>query len=155
MNLPTHAILGALSQQNVEIRKGLQPSGVDLVDAFSDDAEPFAELPGALFAADFESAFIASELGMSFGPVQGVEGFADGWRNWLEAWNRYEIQAEEFIDAGERVVVFARVSARTGRDGVEMEHAPAAIWTLRDGLVVRIEFYLDRDEALRAAGLAG
>jgi len=44
--------------------------------------------------------------------------------------------------------VFARVRGRTRRDQVTVEHAPAAVWALRDGLVSRVEFYLHRDEAL-------
>jgi hypothetical protein len=39
-----------------------------------------------------------------------------------------------------QVVVLAHVRARTRRDGVEMEHSPAAVYTLRDALVCRIEF---------------
>jgi ketosteroid isomerase-like protein len=30
----------------------------------------------------------------------------------------------------------------------------AQVWTFRDGLIARMEMYLDRDEALAAAGLA-
>ena len=40
--------------------------------------------------------------------------------------------------------------ARTHRDGVEVEHSPAAVATVRDGVLVRMRFYLDRDEARRA-----
>jgi ketosteroid isomerase-like protein len=48
-----------------------------------------------------------------------------------------------------------RVQARTRRGGVEMEHAPGAVWTLEDGRVRRIEFYLERRQALTAARLPG
>jgi ketosteroid isomerase-like protein len=143
-----------MSQHNVEIVRMLQPTGVDLVALFEGDQQPLAQLPLSLFADDFASSFIAIDAAMTLGPGRGIEGFSAGWRNWLEAWERYEIEAEEFIDAGDRVVVFAHIRGRTRRDGVEMEHAPAAVWSLRDGAVCHVEFYLDRDEALRAAGLA-
>lgn len=142
-----------MSQANVEIVKALQPSGVDFVAAIDDAHEALAGIVSSL-SRDFESVFIARRAQTRIGPHRGIEGFAAGWRDWLEPWERYELRAEEFIDAGDQVVVLARVRARTRRDGVEMEHAPAAVYTLRDGLVCRIEFYLDRDEAFQAAGVS-
>jgi hypothetical protein len=37
---------------------------------------------------------------------------------------------------------------------VSVEHTPASVATIRDGTLVRIRFYLDRDEA-RADAAAG
>jgi ketosteroid isomerase-like protein len=142
-----------VSRRNVEIVRTVQPSGVDLVALNREASEAFA-LPGSAFAEDFESAFMTADAPTRLGPFRGAEGFVAGWRDWLEPWARYEIEAEEFIDADDRVVVFARVRARTRRGNVEVEHAPAAVWTVRDGLVRRVEFYLGRGEALEAAGLA-
>jgi ketosteroid isomerase-like protein len=144
-----------MCEQNVELVTALQPSGVDLVEANQRGRGPFDELPASMFAKDFEAAFIARESGAESARWKGIEGVAAAWRDWLEAWESYEIRAEEVIDAGDRVVVFARIRGRTRRDHVAMEHAPAAIWTVRDGAVSRVEFYLDRAEALAAAGLAG
>ena len=112
---------------------------------------PFAAVPASSFAPDFESSFIAPD-GVN-GPFHGVDGLAAGWRDWLEAWERYDVDVERFIAAGDHVIVFVRISGRTRRDGVEVEHTPAVVWTLRDGVVRRLEFYLDRDAALAAAGL--
>lgn len=135
---------------NVELVRALQPSRLDLV-AFTLAAEKAP--PPAAFAEDFESLFVAEGANTQLGPFRGFTGFLAGWREWLEAWERYELYAEEFIDAGERVVVLARVHARTSRAGVDVEHTPAAVYTVKDGLVQRVEFYLDRAEALRSAGL--
>ena len=145
-------ILAGVTDENVEIVKRLQPSGIDMVAAAhgGPDAEPFADIPAPAFAEDFETVFFGAGLRGSY---RGVEGLLAGWRDWLVAWERYYLEAEEFIGAGDRVVVFVRARGRTSRDGVEMEHAPAAVWTVRDGLVRRIEFHIDRDEALAAAGL--
>ena len=41
-----------------------------------------------------------------------------------------------------------------GRDGIELELELPNLYTFRDGLVVRIDGFTDRAEALRAAGLA-
>ena len=39
----------------------------------------------------------------------------------------------------------------TTRHGVEMIQPSAAVWKFADGLIVRIEFHLDRDEAVASA----
>jgi ketosteroid isomerase-like protein len=50
-------------------------------------------------------------------------------------------------------VSLARVMAQTARDGVAVEHRPAAVWSLQDHEIVRVQFYLDREEAFEAHGL--
>ena len=140
-----------MSEENVEIVRALQPSGADLATAAEGDQEPFPGVDASRFAADFASTFIAP--GLTSDTRHGIAGFMEGWRDWLEPWQRYEIRAEDFIDAGDAVVVFARVHALTRRDAMEIEHAPAAVWALRDGIVCQIDFYYERGEALKAVGL--
>jgi SnoaL-like domain len=146
-----------VSAQNVELVRSLQPSGADLVDMFSSaDPQALAALVGRseLFDPALEISFIAGESsGAPTLTYHGIAGLIDGWREWLQAWDSYLIEAEEFIDCGEAVVVMIRVRARTRRDGVLMEHAPAAVWALAGGSVVRMDFYLQRTQALDAAGL--
>ena len=55
--------------------------------------------------------------------------------------------------SGDEVVSLTRVQARTTRDAVAIEHRPGAVWSLRGGKIVRVRFFLERDEALEAAGL--
>lgn len=146
-----------MSQVNVEIVRSLQPSGVDLAEVFEDErfeqVAAFAD-PRELFDERFECSFFAGEsAGWTPVSFRGAEGLVEGWREWLEPWEAYWLEAEDFIDGGEKIVVMVRVQARTRRGGVEMEHAPAAVWTLHQGSVVCLEFYLDRAEALAAAGL--
>jgi ketosteroid isomerase-like protein len=145
----------SMSRENVELVKALQPTNVDLVEFVSAnegaDQGGLDAIPAAAFADDFEVRFIAS--GMQLQEYRGVQGLAQGWRDWLIPWASYRLDAEDFIDMGDAVVVFARVRGRTARDDVLVEHAPAAIWSIREGKVAAIRFYLDRDEALEAAGL--
>jgi hypothetical protein len=84
---------------------------------------------------------------------KGTEGLTAGWREWLLPYHSYCISAEEYLDAGEHVVMHARVSARTERDGVAIEHRPSSVWTFEEGKIKAVRFFLDRDEALRFAGL--
>jgi ketosteroid isomerase-like protein len=58
------------------------------------------------------------------------------------------------IDVGDgRVVVLTHDHARPKGSGAEASFTGAPVWTVRDGKVARIEFYWNRDEALKAVGL--
>ena len=60
----------------------------------------------------------------------------------------------ELVDAGERVVVSERLVGKGKGSGVEVAQSWGAIWTVRDGRVVRMELgYPDREAALAAAEL--
>jgi ketosteroid isomerase-like protein len=81
----------------------------------------------------------------------------DGLKRWTaktrEIWDEWRFELERFIDAGDRVVGFVHVVAEGHLSGVHLERNTAHIWTLADGKVTRCEVYLDRSEALKAAGL--
>jgi ketosteroid isomerase-like protein len=140
-----------MSRQNVELVKSLEPSGVDLVERIeeADKGGSFLGLEPAsgLFAEDFEVEWIAagSNEGLHH---SGAGGMVEGWRDWLTPYESYRVETEDFLDAGDDVVVLVRVRAKTRRDGVVIEHSPASVWTIQDGKVVRIRFFLERDAAL-------
>jgi ketosteroid isomerase-like protein len=71
----------------------------------------------------------------------------------LEAWDERRLEPDEFIDAGDRVVVMQREYRRGRGSGVELENDTAAVFEVRDGRVVRIQGYMDRAKALEAVGL--
>jgi ketosteroid isomerase-like protein len=75
-------------------------------------------------------------------------------REWLNAWDRYWMTAEDFIEANGEVVVFMRLHARAAGSESVIEQRVAAVWSLRDERAVRVRYYDDRDEALKAAGLS-
>jgi len=104
-------------------------------------------------AADLEVSFAASQAGAAGFSGRGIEGLIEGWRDWLIPWESYVITVEEFIEAGENVVMLARIRGRTSRDGVELEHKPAAVWTVTEGKVSAVTFFLQREEALAFAGI--
>ena len=133
------------------VRASWPPDEVDVVALLADD-DALSEAFGAL-ATDVEVEFVANAPGVPDARYHGARGLADGWRDWLQPYESYRLAAEEVIDAGEDVLVLARVRARTHRDGVLIEHAPAAVCTVRDGQIVKVRFYLDREQALEAVGL--
>ena len=146
-----------MSQENVEIVKRVQASGVDLAELFRASTVPDPSVIGidlTAFDSDFETEFIAHRVFGSIRPraSHGLQGFVEGWRDWLQPWESYYIEAEEFIDAGDEVVSLTRVLAQTTRDAVAVKHRPAAVWSLREGKIVRVRFYLDRGKPSKPPG---
>jgi ketosteroid isomerase-like protein len=90
------------------------------------------------------------------GTYDGHDGVKRFFREWLAPFESYYAHPEEFIDAGEVVVVRLRQGGRGKQSGVEVEMPPYwQVYRLRDGLAMRIEVYSDEKEARTAAGLAG
>ena len=92
------------------------------------------------------------------GPVAnlypGHDGVRQFFREWLEPFESFYAQPEDFIDAGEAVVVRCRQGGRGKHSGVEVEMPPYwQVYRLRDGRAVRIEVYDDQGEALKAVDL--
>jgi ketosteroid isomerase-like protein len=71
----------------------------------------------------------------------------------LEAWEERRLEPEEFIDAGDDVVVLLHEYRRGRGSGVELETDTAVVFAVRGGKVVRIQGYMDRGAALKAVGL--
>jgi ketosteroid isomerase-like protein len=85
--------------------------------------------------------------------VRGPSEIAQLYRSESDAWDRQRIEPERLIDAGDQVVVFQREYQRGRSSGLELVDETASVIDLRDGRVVRIQGYMDRAAALRAAGL--
>ncbi len=78
---------------------------------------------------------------------------------WLEyigeiqgTWEGLEIEVERAIEVGDRVVALTRETARTRDGALEVRSETAVVLRIREGRIVEARGYLDRDEALRAAG---
>jgi ketosteroid isomerase-like protein len=74
-------------------------------------------------------------------------------RDFIAQWSEFRVEAHDFVDAGETVVVTERQYGMGKSSGVEIETTFFAAWTFRDGLVTRIRWDADRTRALEAAGL--
>jgi ketosteroid isomerase-like protein len=71
----------------------------------------------------------------------------------LDVMEEPQIEAEEIMDAGQRVVIAIRISGRGRASGVDVEASWFHVLTERDNKAVRIEWHRSRDDALEAAGL--
>jgi ketosteroid isomerase-like protein len=77
-------------------------------------------------------------------------GFTKDWGGEFE----YErVEAEEVIDAGDRVVTMVHQRGRGKASGIEIAQRYAMVWTLRDGRAARVDLYPTLEEAREAAGL--
>jgi len=88
------------------------------------------------------------------GVYRGPEGVARWGSAWAEAWDHWEIDTEEYIDAGDRVVVIARMSAQGKGSGVTVQRHEGLVITVRDGEAVRLDYFSSRGDALEAVGLS-
>ena|ERR671925_1743436 len=70
-----------------------------------------------------------------------------------EQWTTMQLEPQDFVDAGDTVVVSVRLVGVGQQSGVETTANAAHVWILRDGKVVRQTTFQTMDEALEAAGL--
>ena len=87
--------------------------------------------------------------------LHGAEEVARNFIEYLEEWERLEMRAERYIDAGgDDVVIFFREVAKARASGIVMETETAVINTVRDGRLVRVRPFMDREQALREVGFS-
>ena len=75
-------------------------------------------------------------------------------RDWQETLSGLRLELDRVLDAGENVVGIGSVGGTGTGSGANVDVPIAFVFTLRDGLITRVEEYLDPQEALRATGLA-
>ena len=137
-----------MSQENVEIVRRAD-------DAFltgyehGDFTRGFAT---GLMAEDYE-LIVAAEV-PERRSYRGREGVVEFAQMWTEDFERFSMQRQELIDAGDdRVFASYRQSVIGKGSGVPIEVEYFAVNEVENGQVVRTWHYLDRDKALEAAGL--
>lgn len=96
------------------------------------------------------------DLSRAVGPLHGVyrlEEMRDAMDELTGLWESSRIEPDEFIEAGEHIVVPWTFYA-AGRDGIEVQARTTWVFTVRDGAIARICMYQERGEALEAASLS-
>ncbi len=93
-------------------------------------------------------------------PVRGPFSGHDGVRAWrdqvFEVLENARVEPDEIMDVpgdGTAVLMLLRATGTAGHTGIPVDFEWAAVWTLRKGRLLRAQGYLDRAEALKAAGL--
>jgi ketosteroid isomerase-like protein len=135
-----------MSQENVEIvRRGYERYAAGDFEGVADLIADEAMLrdAGGLGIAD-------SAAGSRFGP----EGFLRATAEAREAFEDYLVEPEEFIDAGNAVIVPVRISGQGRGSGVKLDMYLVHLWVLQDGKAIRNEIHRTVSEALEAVGLS-
>jgi ketosteroid isomerase-like protein len=128
----------------------MSSEALSVVRAFfaSDDDDAIAE------KLDPEVVWFGTRGGLDEGQVmRGPQAVLDYLHEIQDAWERYDIDVEQFLEAGDAVVALMRERAQARHGGVHLEDDTAMILKVRNGRIVEMRGYLDRAEALRAAGL--
>jgi ketosteroid isomerase-like protein len=133
-----------MSQENVEVVRAMN------------EAFLAGDIDAALEALDPEIEWHATVGGIDEGRVyRGREEVVQAFIDYFEVWERMEMRAEKYIDApGPNVVVFHHEVAKGRESGVVVETDTGTVHTVRDGKIVRVRSYMDRTQALEAAGLS-
>jgi ketosteroid isomerase-like protein len=130
-----------MSRENAEIVKAaLEAANRDDWDGVFKDMAPGFEL----------------DMSRAVGPLSGVISLdqlrrAQG--DFAEYWESVRIEPQEFIEAGDLVVVPWAMHAR-GRDGIEVVARATFVWTIRGGAIERGSMYQEQREPLKAVGLS-
>lgn len=125
-----------MSSENVEIVRRMLDDYVNgeldrALSAFADDVEWDARVGGRF---------------------HGPERVAEAVRRWTGAFADYEFEVRELIDAGDSVVMVLRQVGRGKCSGAAVEMTMGWLYTLRDGKIISVRMFADREEALAAAG---
>jgi ketosteroid isomerase-like protein len=78
----------------------------------------------------------------------GKEGIKDLFASYMEAFDALRLEPEEFIDAGDQIVVCLRQRVRGKGSGAEVTGRIAHAWTLRGPEVLRLRIFGDKQTAL-------
>jgi ketosteroid isomerase-like protein len=131
-----------MSQQNVEIvglaHERLNAGDINGVIALCD--------------GDFELGMSARVLNPE--TYRGHEGIRRFHREVCEVWEEFRWERVRFVEAADKVVVLLHSHGRGRGSGLEMARDAAMVWTVRKDRAVSVRFYIDRAEALAAAGLS-
>jgi uncharacterized protein len=69
-------------------------------------------------------------------------------------WESFRLEPQELREAGDLVLADVLERARGRASGIEVTQRFVHVWTMRDRRACRMRAYLDKREAMRAAGIA-
>ena len=80
----------------------------------------------------------------------GREGIKQLFDSYMEAFDALRFDPEEFIDAGDQIVVSLHQRIRGKGSGAEVVGRIAHVWTMRGGAALRLRIFSDKERALEA-----
>ena len=88
------------------------------------------------------------------GTWHGLEGMLAVLTEWTDTFDEYTMKGEEFIDAGDQVIVRVAQEGRGDDSGVPVTGTFWFVLGVGNRKVVSLDMYATRAEALEAAGLS-
>jgi ketosteroid isomerase-like protein len=79
---------------------------------------------------------------------RGHDGVLESLRASQATFDSLDLEPEEFVDAGEDVVVVFRFRGTGRESGVPIDERLAHRWTIRDGRIIRMRVHSSREDAL-------
>ena len=133
----------AMSAENVEVVRRLT------------EAWERGDLEAQLAEIDPDVEIVEWPEGPDPRTYHGHAGVVEAGRSWAEPWEWLRNEVSEYVDVGDRVLTCGRIRVKGKGSAVEVGGDAFSLHTVRGGKVTRIEFFTDRERALKAAGLAG
>ena len=119
--------------------------------------DSLAEGDDTLFWASLDPDVVWDERDMDWPEADiyhGIAGVRTLLRRWLAGWEDFRWLARDFAGADDRVVVTVTQRARGKASGITIDQERSQVWTFREGKVIAFRSFVDRDEALAAAGIS-
>jgi ketosteroid isomerase-like protein len=132
-----------MSQENVELVRRI-------LDRFSETLQPVTDLTSP------DWVWHTGSWTLWTGPSEyrGNDGFTQFFDEWIAAYDEWEQEVREILDAGDnRVVAITRQRGRLRGSDSWVDLEAVFVYTLDGGLLVRGDVYGSRAEALKAVGL--
>jgi ketosteroid isomerase-like protein len=129
-----------MSQENVEIVRSFY--------------EAFARGEFPLEITDPDVEYVNPVGAVEEGTHHGLAAFQRAVEKVFDGWATWQMEPEEFTAIGDQVAIVVAYRARGRASGVELEGRESALLTLRDGRIVRYEWFHAPGDALEAAGLS-
>jgi len=144
-----------MSQENVErVRSILEPfNRIDVTD-IDLDSKAIREVLERDYTRDIELWTLASGFGSGVREYyRGRDDLIRYFREWLEPFSEYRLEALDYIEAGDCVLVPSHQWGIGEGSGARVELDLTTLYELRDGQIARMEQHDTTEEALEAAGL--
>lgn len=93
------------------------------------------------------------EVVTSLERFHGHSGVVEEAQRWEEMWLDYRFEVKDLIAAGDKVVLLYYQVGKSKESGVEVEERAGWVYRLREGKIVHVEMFQDRETALLAAGV--
>jgi uncharacterized protein len=131
-----------MSQENVEAVRAM-------FDAFSR-----GDTPAVLKLVDPSVVFTPIPDTPDVQTFHGHEGLEQGMAQTIEVWDDFSAELRETRDLDDHVLASLRWWGRGPTSGMQMEVDICALYTFRNGKVVRLQFFSSEQQALDAVGLS-